>query len=229
MAYPYDNPEYYAPERPHGATPRKSEREYIEEEKARPRRRQERGARKRAARALTPDEPYSEEDIAAAQDDYALKTETEAPSRKLAGVVFWLMFALALAKDATDVLLNLSLFLSILTMATGALIGFILFLYLALNGVFRLEKRIAKKLAITVAAIIIELIPFLNFIPTVSATLLVLRWMENHEYAQKLTRALAIKHALTDKKGAVRKRIRNRKARKLRRQRRIQAQNAPAN
>jgi len=107
-----------------------------------------------------------------------------APPQKLTGVGFYMIVGLALIKDVSDIAADLSVFLSVVTILTGITISFIVWFYLFYNGV----KIDSRKLATFLISAIIEIIPFLNIIPTFTFTLFFIREMENNPKLKKLTK-----------------------------------------
>jgi hypothetical protein len=95
--------------------------------------------------------------------------------KKLNGWGFWAIFALAFVKELLDILANFTVVLAILSVIGSLLITFIVWFYLAVNGV-SLDK---SKFAVYIISIIVEIIPGLNMFPTFPLTLLIVRIMEN--------------------------------------------------
>jgi len=103
--------------------------------------------------------------------------------KKMTGPGFYMVVGIAIVKDLLDVFLNVSVVLSVVVIATGLLISFIVAFYLFYVGV----KPSAKKVAVYAVSAIIELIPFLSIIPTFAFTLFIIRALENNPKLKKMT------------------------------------------
>jgi len=112
--------------------------------------------------------------------------KASAPPKKMTGVGFYMVVALALIKDTFDIIADISILLSILTFFTGLLISYIVWFYLFYNGV----KLDSRKLATFAVSAIIEVIPLVNIIPTFTITLFVIRELENNKGLKKLAGTL---------------------------------------
>ena len=97
------------------------------------------------------------------------------PEKKLTGISFWLIVGLAIVKDALDLFLNLTLVLILLVIPIGFLISLCVFIYFYFQGV----KMDSRKIATIVIGFLIDVIPILSIFPTFTATIFIIRWLEN--------------------------------------------------
>lgn len=102
-------------------------------------------------------------------------------TKKLTGVFFFLVLALAGIKDLLDVIGDITLIFSVVSLITGPVISFVILFYLFMNNV-SLDSR---KLVTFIVTTIIGLIPFLNLLPETMLNLILIRIFENSELAKK--------------------------------------------
>ena len=91
------------------------------------------------------------------------------------GVGFWILVFFAILKDITDFLLNLTVVLSPLTIATGFLMNTVVALYLWFVGI----RPTVTKVATFGISFIIDVFPGTSFIPATTFNLLFTRYLEN--------------------------------------------------
>ena len=101
--------------------------------------------------------------------------------RKLVGPGFWFIFTFAVVKEIFDIFLTFTFFLSLFTLVNGLIITFVIWVYLASEGV----SGSTKNIAVWIVSLIIEFIPFLNILPTFPISLLIMRTMENNEFLKE--------------------------------------------
>jgi hypothetical protein len=102
-----------------------------------------------------------------------------APQKKrLSGLGFWFIFSAVVIKEILDILLDATLILSVLAWLIGVFIIFTVYFYLAIEGVSFTDR----KLTMWIISLLIEMIPFLNILPTFPVMLLALKAMENNEF-----------------------------------------------
>lgn len=106
-----------------------------------------------------------------------------ASQKNLTGPGFWMMVMAATLKDLLDLLLNFTVILSLLVIFFGLIISFTIALYFFMSGV----SFTTLKLAVFVASSIIEMMPFVSFLPMTTITLLAVRKMEHSDFAKKAT------------------------------------------
>lgn len=99
----------------------------------------------------------------------------EKKEKKMNGLGFYLVLLLTITDDIIDILLNLSVVLSIITSLTSIFISFIVWLYLKSNGV----KMDTQKIAIWILAFIVEVFPFASAIPSSTSALLLTKKIVN--------------------------------------------------
>ena len=131
--------------------------------------------------------PYLEEQARrlaekqAALNEQPEQSGTAVSSKKLTGPGFWGIVCLALLKDISDVFLNLTLVVALFVIVSGLVINFIIFFYLFYTGV----KPSMRKLATIAFSLIIGMVPFLSILPETTASLFILRIIENNERIRK--------------------------------------------
>jgi len=113
------------------------------------------------------------------------------PEKKMNGVGFWMIVALAIFKDALDLPVNLTFIFSFLVFFTGLFMSFIIFFYLFYNNVGFVTKFSVKKLLTMVALPVVEMTPFLSFFPMATVSLFIFRYLENHATAKKIVEKTA--------------------------------------
>lgn len=91
------------------------------------------------------------------------------------GAGFWVLLFFALAKDATDFLLNLTVVLSPLTVITGFFMNMVVGLYFWYVGV----RPTVAKVATFGVSFIIDVMPVTSFLPATTLNLLFIRYLEN--------------------------------------------------
>lgn len=103
------------------------------------------------------------------------------PSKKMTGIGFWFMISLTLTKDFLDILLNITVILSLVVILLGLFITFCLFFYYMYNGV----SVTSRKLATMAITIILEILPFFSIVPMTTIGLFMIRRLENDERARR--------------------------------------------
>ena len=99
----------------------------------------------------------------------------------ISGAGWYVVLILTLLGDALGALLDMTLILSIVTTLMGWLIQGIVWLYFFRHDVSFLAGQSGKKLATYVASLIIETIPFINALPMLSISFVVISLLENTE------------------------------------------------
>jgi len=98
--------------------------------------------------------------------------------KKLSGLGFWFIFTAVVVKEILDILLDATLILSVLAWLIGVFVIFTVYFYLAIEGVSFTDR----KLTMWIISLLIEMVPFLNILPTFPIMLLVLKATENNEF-----------------------------------------------
>lgn len=106
------------------------------------------------------------------------------PPKKMTGPGFYMVVGFAFIKDLID-LAGLTGFGLLLTSFLGFILVFIVWFYFFYTGVKYFEGR---KLATFIISAIIEITPGLNFFPTFSITLFIIKELENNPKLKKLTK-----------------------------------------
>ncbi len=104
-------------------------------------------------------------------------------TKKMIGIIFYLMLGLAIFKDLLDAVTDLTIVFSILSLITTPVYTFILAFYLFTEGI----SLTTRKLVTMIISTIIGLIPIINILPVTTINLILLRYFENSEKAQKIT------------------------------------------
>ncbi len=117
------------------------------------------------------------------------KNKEEPRKKKMVGPMFWLIIMIAIFKDVSDVLANLTVVIAIFTFITSMFISFFITVYLYFEGV----KFDTRKIAVLVINFIIGSIPLISFIPTYTASIFLIKWMENSKTVSKVTGQIAKK------------------------------------
>ena len=105
------------------------------------------------------------------------------PKKKMNGVGFWMIVTVSLIKDTLDLLLNITIVLTIFVQFSTLFFGIIIGFYLFYVGV----KPTTKKLAIWLITVIIELTPIISLLPSGTFMLFVIRKLENNEAFKKFS------------------------------------------
>ncbi|MEK7593928.1 MAG: hypothetical protein AAB471_02045 [Patescibacteria group bacterium] len=109
------------------------------------------------------------------------------PEKKLTGPGFWMMVMAALLKDLLDLFLNFTVVLSFLVILFGLIISFAIAAYFFMSGV----SFTTRKLAVFVASSIIEMLPFISFLPMTTIMLFAVRKIEHGDWAKRAALAHA--------------------------------------
>jgi len=119
----------------------------------------------------------------AANDNFSAANDNqEKPKKKMTGIGFWFIVAIALFKDFLDMILTLTILLIPIIIPITFLIGFGVWTYLYLQGV----KMDTRKVATMVVGFFLDAIPLLGALPIFTLTLFVIKFLENSEHASKL-------------------------------------------
>ena len=97
---------------------------------------------------------------------------------------------LTLVKDFLDVLEDITIILWIVSVISSVAIAIVIFFYYFFNGVNFVDKWGSKKLAYFALCTLVEITP-LSFLPMSTLSLVIVRYIENHERFKRFTRALA--------------------------------------
>lgn len=106
------------------------------------------------------------------------------PQKKMVGPGFYMIFTLTLAKDISDIILDFTVFLSIISIFTTATIIFTLFIYYIYSGVSFGTRKIAMHIAFfTIESL--SAMPMIGFIaalvPGTTLSLVMTRILTNNE------------------------------------------------
>jgi len=113
----------------------------------------------------------------------------------MAGPIFWMILLAAIVIDVVELLADLSVVFSIATMITGPVFSFVLFTYYFLIGVSVTGKKAVAKITTWIITSIVSFIPFLNWLPQATVSLVVTRIFENSELAQAATTVVSVRKA----------------------------------
>lgn len=95
-----------------------------------------------------------------------------APGHKVGNVTAGAMVAVAVVIDILQGLLTLTVLGSVVSLFISLIAGFGFWLWFAILGVSYLSKGAGKKIALSAATFVIELIPFVNAIPAMTVSVL---------------------------------------------------------
>lgn len=111
------------------------------------------------------------------------KVEPSAHDLPMNGPGFWILVAVTVFDEVVlDLFANISVVFAIFTFFTGLLIALLTYVYLFISGV-SMDMKKGSSLAV---ATLIEIVPFLNFIPAAVVGLFVIRHLAQTEYREKL-------------------------------------------
>ncbi|HET8574622.1 MAG TPA: hypothetical protein VFM02_00415 [Candidatus Paceibacterota bacterium] len=113
--------------------------------------------------------------------------EAQLLPKKMTGPAFYLFLGLCLLKDGLDVLINITIIFSLLTIPVAILIEGLVFMYLVISGI----KLNTRNLTLWGLNTLIESIPFLNILPMFTVTFLLTKHYANKEVKEKNKEILA--------------------------------------
>jgi len=110
------------------------------------------------------------------------KNKDSTSEHKLSGVGFWMIFGLTIINEILGIILSFTIILPVII---GLITSFIVFFYLAYSGV----SFSTRKMVVWIVAIVIEMVPILNMLPSLSVSLFLTRLLENNETLKKVAGA----------------------------------------
>lgn len=104
--------------------------------------------------------------------------ENNTPAKKLTGPLFWFLVLVVVIKDALDIFLTASFFLSVLIIPLTLAISFTVFFYYFYNDV----KPTIRKMVTIILSFIVEFLPLLGMLPTATLSLFLVKYFENKKH-----------------------------------------------